>query len=234
MQFGPNQTQRPALQMLLNFFFQQSPIVSLLAEARRNHHRRFHARVDTLSNDLRHGLRRRHHQRQVDSSGNVSDMFVGLDPEDFAVAGIHGIHFDRKFALQQIRNHAATDGARADRWLRSPRPSEAERATPIPLARGRGSIDFADGRGHCGAGYFTQRVPSAKRGCRSFFHNCQRAQKRRPRTPLPSCHSFLRSSVIAMYLKSRGLVMVITRTNAVLQFLQKEVLSARPLWPQYS
>ena len=34
-----------------------------------------------------------------------------------------------------------------------------------------------------------------------------------------------------LYVKSRALVMVITGTNAVLQFCKKEVPSARPLWP---
>jgi CRP-like cAMP-binding protein len=51
------------------------------------------------------------------------------------------------------------------------------------------------------------------------------------RTQQSSFHSFLHASVIALCLRSRALVMAITSKNAVLRFLQREVLSARPLWP---
>ena len=88
--------------MLLNFFFQQSAVVTLLAKSRRDHHCRFHTRVDTLTNNFGYGQRRRHHQRQIDSAGDVTDVLIGFESEYFSVTGIDRINFDGKLALQQI------------------------------------------------------------------------------------------------------------------------------------
>ena len=93
---------RSAQQLLLDFFFQPRALFALLAKSRGDYHCRFHARVDTLSDDLRHSPRRRHHQRQIDSAGDVANMFLRLDSEHFAVAGIHGINFDGIFTFQKI------------------------------------------------------------------------------------------------------------------------------------
>src|SRR5579862_813398 len=95
--------------MLQNFLFKKSAIAPLLPESCRDHHRRAHTRVDTLANNLRHGLRRSHHQCEIDSSLNLSYVLVRFDPENFVVAGIHSIDFDRKLALQEIRDDAAAD-----------------------------------------------------------------------------------------------------------------------------
>ena len=162
---GPDQTQtsvrRPAPQMFLNFFFKNGPIVSLFAEPRRNYDCRFHSRVNTLPNNLGHSLRRCYHQRQVDSSGNVSDVFVGFDAEHFAVAGIHGMNFDGELTSQQIGNDRPADGSGAIGGSdHSRRTRQEERIESRPRGR-RCGVDFSDGRRHGGTGYFAQRISPA-------------------------------------------------------------------------
>ncbi len=88
--------------MFPDLFFQRGAIGTLLAKSRRNHHRGFHSRIDTLANNLRNGVTRRDDNRQVHSSRNVADALVRLDAENFIVPGIHRINFDGILALQKI------------------------------------------------------------------------------------------------------------------------------------
>ena len=107
----PQQAQRTSSQMSLNFFFQMSAQISLLAKSGGDHDRRFHARVHALADQLRHGLRRRDNHRQVHAPANLADALDGFYSQHFLMAGIDGVQFDRGLALQQIGEHAAAHGS---------------------------------------------------------------------------------------------------------------------------
>ena len=136
--------------MFLNFFFQPSTVVSLLAESCRKYDRRFHTRIDTLSNNLRHCLRRGYHKRKVNASGNVADAFLRFDAEDFSVAGIDGVNSDGKLALQKIRNHAAANGSSAIGGSDHGHRTRAKQRLQPRACRSGWSVKLVDVRGHGG------------------------------------------------------------------------------------
>src|SRR5579864_2137218 len=104
---GSNQSQGSAAQMFFYFFFQFRAVLTLLAEARRDHDGGLHSRVDTLSNDLWDCPRGRDYESQVHFPGNLADALYGLKSQNLGMAGGNSMNFDGKLTLQEIRKNTA-------------------------------------------------------------------------------------------------------------------------------
>ncbi len=209
---GPDQAQRSALQMLFDFLFQQGAIGPLLAKSGRNDDRRFHPGVDALADDLRHGLRRRYNQRQIDSAGNVRNPLLGLDSRDLRMAWIDGINLERELAFQQIGNDAASDGAGpvcGSNHSHGSRQEQGLKRSPSPVeVRCRFSQQQTLRRG------LDSWLTESLRADASLFHKDRRLCVTTSFSQLHHWQSVLSHCGSRTYPRSQGLVMVVTPKSA--------------------
>ena len=97
----------------MNLAFEFDALGPAFAKSGGDDDRGFHPGVNAFADDLGNGVGGRGHDRQIYFVGNGGNAGVCLEPANFGVARIDGIHVALKGRMPQVFEHGSSDRARA-------------------------------------------------------------------------------------------------------------------------